>query len=424
MRAALLAICLAAAPQEPAPEPALTHGPLRGPNDASSLWLWARAKAPGRYVLRLKALADGAESAWPADAEGASDCTLRWHATGLAPGAAHDWWITHGERTVHPPGTAPLVTAPGDGAMTATVAFGSCADERGHAEQPIWGQLLARAPQALVLLGDTPYIDDGTIEGRRRRHRAFYGFPPVRAALAAVPTWATWDDHDYAANDQFGAVKGSETARQVFREYHAQPLPSAGRGIWTSFRRGPLEVFVLDTRSCADDGPSALAPGERTLLGADQIAWLQRGLAGSTAPFKVLACGMVWNGGVRPHKDDCWGHWLPERDALWRWIGRNAVTGVVLVGGDVHRTRVIVHPTRDLCGYEVPELITSPLAQNVIAANEVPVPGLQFDAGEPHSALLLSATAGSAPALRAVFVAGDGREFCVREYPLAELRRR
>ncbi|HEX5051673.1 MAG TPA: alkaline phosphatase D family protein [Planctomycetota bacterium] len=401
----------------------LTHGPLRGPSDATSLHVWARAAAAGTYTLHLRSLADGAESTCTANADPGSDLTLRFHAAGLTAGTAYDWSITSGERIVYAPAGAPLTTAIGDDATAAAIAFGSCANDVKVPEQPIWGQILARAPQALVLLGDTPYIDDGTVDGRRRRYRAFFAFAAVHAALAAIPTWSTWDDHDYALNDEFGAVKGSETARQVFLEYHAHASYGDGaRGIYTSFRRGPIEVFVLDTRSFADTEASLLAPGERSLLGAAQTRWLQRGLRGSTAAFKVLACGMVWNGGVRPGKADCWGNWLPERDALLGWIGAQRLDGVVLVGGDVHRSRVIVHPSRDLAGYDVPELITSPLAQSVIETNAVPVPGLVFDAGEGHSCLLLSATRdGDTATLRATFVAGDGREFHVREFPLAEL---
>lgn len=409
-------------PQEPSPQ--LTHGPLRGPNGATALSLWARAEAPGEYRLHLRSLTDGAASEWPAVARAEGDLTLAWQAAGLSAGAAYDWWITAGERTVHPAGGVPLTTAIPEQVGSATIAFGSCSSDTGFPEQGIWGQILARSPQALVLLGDTPYIDNGTVAGRRQRFRAFYAFPPVRAAMQSIPTWATWDDHDYALNDTFGATKGSETARQVFCEYHAHPVYGDGQqGIYTSFRRGPIEVFVLDARSFADRETSPLAAGERSLLGAAQIAWLQQGLLASTAPFKVLACGMIWNEAVRPGKADSWGNWLPERNGLLRWLGERSIGGVVLVGGDVHRTRVVLHPSAALAGYDVPELITSPLAQNVIAVNKVDVAGLEFDAGEPMTCLFLSALGlGDDAVLLACFQAADGREFHSRRFPLATLR--
>jgi len=401
--------------------PTLTHGPLRGHCDTTSIHVWARADAAGDFTLHLARVADGEETTAKASATAEHDFTLHFCATDLQPGAAYEHWITHGDRIVHPRGGAPLVTAAPE-ENSARIAFGSCAHDKAFREQAIWGQLLARAPQGLVLLGDTPYIDTGDVSGRRRRYREFLGFGPVRATLAAIPTWTTWDDHDYAVNDQFGAVKAGETARPTFVDYHAHASYGDGeRGIYTSFRRGPLEVFLLDARTFADREESPLAPGARSLLGRTQIEWLQRGLLASKATFRVLATGMVWNGGVRPGKKDCWGNWREERDALLRWIGSQRIHGLVLVAGDVHRTRVVLHPTADLCGYDVPELITSPLAGNVLASNKQDVPGLVFDAGEGESCLLLSATGGDRASLRATFIAGDGREFHHRDMPLTTL---
>ena len=410
--AALLATAAAAPTQTDSTAPTLSHGPFRGHADTTSIHVFARASAAGAFDATLTAVVDGAIRRTAATATEAHDFTLHFVFDGLAAGQAYTLSITAGDTVVHQ-GHAPWTTAMADDATAATVAFGSCANERGQPVQPIWGRVLARAPHALVLLGDTPYIDSTQTEVRRRRHREWFEFPPVAAMLATIPTWTTWDDHDYAANDQFGAVPGAASARAVFVDYHAHASHGDGtHGIWTRFRRGPIEVFLLDTRTAADQGESPLAPGERTLLGKAQLDWLQQGLRTSTAPCKVLACGMVWNEGVRPNKQDCWGHWLPERDGLFRWLGAQRIDGVVLVSGDVHRSRVIVHPTAAVVGYDVPEFVTSPLAQNVLESNAVPVPGLQFDAGEPQSCLFLEVAATAAGGLlRAVFQAGDGREF-------------
>jgi len=403
-----------------AQDPGLTHGPFRGHVDTTSLHVWARASEPGEFSLELvDVVGDGGKRA-SATATAERDNTLHFVVDGLAPATAFGLRIRHGDRVLHEAPVGSWSTAIPDDRKAASVVFGSCAEERRRPEQPIWDRILARKPDALVLLGDTPYIDDGTLAGRRRRHREFFAFAPVANVLAAIPTWTTWDDHDYATNDRFGAIPGSDVARSVFVDYHAHAAYGDGtRGIWTSFRRGPIEVFVLDTRTFADTEPSPLAANERSLLGRAQIEWLQRALRASTAPCKVLACGMVWNGAVRPDKRDCWGNWLAERDALLRWIGANDVRGVVLVSGDVHRSRVVLHPVAALAGYDVPEFTTSPLAQDVIEANRVDLPGLVFDAGEPESCLVLAVDGGT---LIATFVAGDGREFWRREFATGELQ--
>ena len=426
LRKALLISWLLVAPslaQEPTPR--LTHGPFRGHVDATSMHVWARASQPGDFELELTDVVDGRVVGATATATADHDCTLHFQVGGLRAASAFTARITNGGHQLFASASGTFLTALPDDAATATVAFGSCAHDGKFPEQPIWSQILARTPQALVLLGDTPYIDLGTVEARRQRHRQFFAVKSVAATLGAIPTWTTWDDHDYALNDQFGAMPAAATARDVFVDYHAHAGYGAhGRGIYTRSRQGPIEVFVLDTRSFADGDGSLLAPGERSLLGRAQTAWLLHGLRASTAPCKVLACGMVWNGGVRPGKLDCWGNWLPERDGLFRWLGENGIEGVVLVSGDVHRSRCILHPTRALAGYDIPEFVTSPLAQDVLEVNAVPVQGLEFDAGEPSSCLLLTArVAAEGLAVRATFVAGDGREFHRREFAAGDLGR-
>ena len=59
---------------------------------------------------------------------------------------------------------------------------------------------------------------------------------------------------------------------------------------------------------------------------------------------------MIWNGAVRPNKPDHWEAYAHERDALFRFLGENDIEGVVLVGGDIHRTRVVRHATEASVG--------------------------------------------------------------------------
>ena len=427
-----LALAAFAAAQQEAP--VLTHGPFRGHTDATTMHVWARASAAGEFVLEVQNVADGAVATAKASADAEHDFTLHFAIAGLQPANAFTARMHCAEREVFTSGAGAWCTAQPDDARTATIAFGSCADDRQFPEQPIWGRMLARAPHALVLLGDTPYIDDGTVAVRRRRFREFFAVPAIAAALAAIPTWTTWDDRDYATNDTFGDAAGSETARPVFVDYHAHAsYGEDGRGIYTSFRRGPIEVFLLDTRTFADRETMPLdrvqqltgVKAQRSLLGARQKEWLQRGLLASTAPCKVLACGMVWNDAVRPGKADYWGRWPHERAALFEWLGRKEISGVVLVSGDVHRTRVIRHATKDVVGYDLVELVTSPIANTVIESNAAEHPGLLFDRGVEHSFLAVSATPkGNEVSLRAEMVDGAGATMYAFECMSPDLRKR
>ena len=110
---------------------------------------------------------------------------------------------------------------------------------------------------------------------------------------------------------------------------------------------------------------------------------------------------MIFNGSVRPGKKDHWGTYLAERGALLEFIGENAIDGVVIVTGDIHRTRHLRYPPEEGARYPIDEWITSPLANSVITTANKPHPALVFDAGVEHVFLLLEAdTTGEEPRLR------------------------
>jgi alkaline phosphatase D len=272
--------------------------------------------------------------------------------------------------------------------------------------------MAAVEPHAVVLLGDTPYIDSTVLEIQRTRYGEFAAVPEFADLLRNRPLYATWDDHDFGANDTDGRLDGKEDARRAFIEYHANPSYGEGdEGVYTKFRRGGIEVFLLDTRYFAGTEASPAAAEEPTLLGRRQWEWLRRELRASTAPFKLLASGMIWNAAVRPGKPDHWGSYPHERDALIRFIGEQDISGVVLAGGDVHRTRVLRYETTDIAGYPITELITSPIHAGVIDTANAPHPALVHDSGEPNCFLLLTVdTTVAPPTLTAQFQNAAGRE--------------
>ena len=278
-------------------------------------------------------------------------------------------------------------------------------------------------PDAVVLLGDTPYIDSVDLAEVRKRHAAFLAVPDFQKLVAGRSLYAIWDDHDFGRNDTDGNLPGKEKSRQGFIEYHANPSYGDGKqGIYTKFRRGDVEVFLLDTRFFAATEKSPAAPQKPSLLGKQQWNWLLTGLKESQARFKILACGMVWNKAVRPGKQDQWGTYEHEREALFKFIGDESISGVVLVGGDVHRTRVISHLTSKTAGYRIPELTTSPIHESIIARANQPHPGLVFDSGTANSFLLLTSSGrGPEAKLAAQFLTKDGKTFFQRSYSLREL---
>jgi alkaline phosphatase D len=390
----------------------VTHGPMLGHISANDILIWARFSKSGEYQLTVRDSQGNSPPGVSAHAKRESDNCVRWPIEGLRAGTRYQYKITAEGQTLVDGDDCWFETASAASSTIVRLTFGSCARED-EGSAAVWRRMRKLDPHAVVLLGDTPYIDSTETDVQRRRHREFAAVPDFRQLVRNRSLYATWDDHDFGRNDTNGILPGKENSRRAFAEYHANPSYGDGKqGIYTRFRRGGVEVFLLDTRFFAATETSPFDQTKPSLLGKTQWQWLQRGLKASTAPFKVLACGMIWNKAVRPGKQDHWGTYPHERDALFDFIGREKIPGVLLIGGDIHRTRVLRHHSTEQAGYRIPELITSPVHDGVISNAEQPHPALIHDSGEPNSFLLLTVDNRATPAmLTASFQNSAGREF-------------
>jgi alkaline phosphatase D len=259
----------------------------------------------------------------------------------------------------------------------------------------LWEQVAKHGAEGMVLLGDTPYIDSTQIIHQRIKHRTFLLQDGPASLSKKIPFWGTWDDHDFGANDSDGGIHNRVHTRRVFKEYRS--LLSYGEneeGIYTHFRRGPVEVFLLDTRYFAGTEESFAAANKPTLIGRTQWTWLQRVLKASTAPVKVLACGMTWDAKlpVTTTHADAWDRYAYEREAIIDFLGKERIPGAFLVGGDIHCTQVMKYATESRIGYPLYHVVTSPMHERVIRDNEALThPGMLFNRAEPNTFLKLTA---------------------------------
>lgn len=255
-------------------------------------------------------------------------------------------------------------TAPPAGARTAfKIAFGSCARIQAHPVQPIWDAVLASAPDMFLWLGDNVYHD--TLEPRimDEMWRMQRNLPNLQPILRSMPNLAIWDDHDFGLNDhdRENPVKAASLAS--FKRNWANPaygLPDAP-GVFFQQSYGHVDIFMLDGRFHRDPNATPSTPG-KTMLGARQLAWLREALRSSRATFKILACGSGWSKAKGPGGDS-WASFLHERDALFDFIRDEHITGVVLISGDTHVGELNAIPRSDVGGYDLYDLVSSPLAQ-------------------------------------------------------------
>lgn len=217
--------------------------------------------------------------------------------------------------------------------------------------------------------------------------------PKLQAFLEQVPVIVQWDDHE-AVNDWGGwpAWSTGEAERAGFPTLIAQARAAllAWNPIDPEARPGPihrrirwgqhLEVFVLDNRSFRSENAQADGPG-KTMLGAEQLAWLLAALHDSDATWRVISTSVplsiptgsqAWKNGrdgwangtgdpqVPAGETDIspttgYEHELGLILSRIRELGR---PGVVFVTTDVHHSRVLRY---DNGGVPVTEVISGPL---------------------------------------------------------------
>lgn len=401
-------------------EVALT-GPAVGHVDHESARIWVRPGQAGEVTLEVRDPQGTVVFNASRRAEPVADLCVTWHIPRLVADMDYRYTVHRGG-AAEPAARGSFRTAV-DPAMPAktVLAFGSCASEKCAAA---WDRMASEGVEAVVLCGDTPYIDSSDVARNRERHRAFLAQRGLAQLVRSRPVVGTWDDHDFGGNDSNGRTVERDAIRQVYMEYRAQAsFGEHDAGIYTTFRRGPVEVFLIDARYFSQTEPSPVDPQRPSLLGRQQWEWLKRSLAASEAPFKVLVTGMVWHDKPNKEKDD-WETYAYEREALFRFIGERKIEGVVLLGGDVHVSLRLEHPTDATAGYPLPEYVVSPLHDHVLP-KLVPAgdPRLRWSAVEPNVFLRMEAdSTGAVPRLVSSWIRMDGERLHEHVLEVGDLR--
>jgi alkaline phosphatase D len=406
--AVLLALGLSACRRDPAPQHfasnvALTHGTAVGEVASNSAVIWARCASAATLHVRL----DGDAGEQSVAVGGETDFTGKLGFDALQPATAYAYraWcggdVETGER-------GSFRTAPDPHAAAAVrFAWGGdvggqnvCRDsQRGY---PIFAELAARSLDFFIGLGDMIYADDvctaqgrfgnaqipgppaafdvGTFWAHWRYNRADAAF---RQLLARVPYYAVWDDHeirnDAGANDDATALAPGgrllPIALRAFLDY--QPLIPPGSDPTRLYRRvrwgRHLELFFLDTRQYRDAKAAPDTPAQhKTMLGREQLVWLEAALADSDATWKVIVCSVPLSIPTSPETHDGFanagGSGGYEREALRLFDALRArgIRDSVWITTDVHfATGFVYHPFAGDPGWAAYEFTSGPLSAGV-----------------------------------------------------------
>ena len=209
-----LSLVLAGSLGLPAGQPRIAQGPFVGHVTSEAAMIWARLAEPEpRRTVHLVIETGPSETRTiPAVAEAQRDHCVVWSVSDLRPGTTYRYRIPGPAGVIAGGASYRFTTAPRDGdAARVTIAFGSCAEE----DEPtarVWDRIGSVGPDAIVLLGDTPYIDATDLATQRRRHREFASVSAMQRVLCRTPTYAVWDDHDFGRNNANGNLPGKESS--------------------------------------------------------------------------------------------------------------------------------------------------------------------------------------------------------------------
>jgi alkaline phosphatase D len=233
------------------------------------------------------------------------------------------------------------------------VDFGSCTDQT--RPQPIWDTVIADRPDLFIFGGDNVYANEQpfSIERLQQAYATEAAVPQFARLRDAVPHMAIWDDGDYGLNDGGADFPLKQQAKDEFLKFWRVPADDARRthgGLYDARMLGPagqrVQVILLETRwfrSPLKATDQRNAPGKeryvpdadasKTMLGAEQWAWLERQLR-EPADVRLVFSGIqvVAEG----HGWERWGNLPLERQRLYDLIGSTRANGVVLLSGDRH----------------------------------------------------------------------------------------
>ena len=259
--------------------------------------------------------------------------------------------------------------------------------------------MLERKPEFFIHLGDTMYADRPkqgliaqTVPQYRRKHAEVRADPHMQRFMASVPTFAIWDDHEVADNfDRDHPL--IDVGRQVFREWWPVRTTEAHR-LHRRFAWGPLaDFFMLDTRQYRSSWRMSADDPAKTMLGAEQKAWLLQELRASSAPFKILLSPSPFNGSSAM---DSWAGFKAERAEIDRHVAEQKLRHLLILSGDWHMA--IDMSRRDSSIDEVvvgpiaawPQFEMNPRNRSVVARSRLPHVGDAYNFGhvriEPASA--------------------------------------
>jgi alkaline phosphatase D len=384
--------------QAPAASGLFKHGVASGDPLTDRVMLWTRVTTPAEAIaVRWRVATDETlnriVASGSAETSAARDWTVKVDAGGLRPGRTY-YYAFDAAGDQSPIGRTK--TLPEESVARVQLAQVSCSNYPAGYFNVY--RCLANRPDldAVLHLGDYIYefangtYGDGSAMGRvplpageattladyRSRYATYHSDVDLQAAHAMHPFVVVWDDHEII-NDasREGAPGHRGTAEQwrtrLAEAYQAylewmpvREFKGTGIHLYRDFRFGRLvDLLMLDTRALRDRqatprDAATLGDATRSVLGADQEAWLfanlrrsqQSGHAWRLLGQQILFAPLT-PAGVAPQNTDVWDGYPAARARVMDYLERERISNLAILTGDIHSSWAMDVPRSPFRGY-------------------------------------------------------------------------
>src|SRR5262249_29297824 len=101
------------------------------------------------------------------------------------------------------------------------IAFGSCSPQ--NQPFPIFDAVAAAKPDMFLHLGDVIYADTQDMQVMKAKYDKLAAVPGWQKLLKTCPVFATWDDHDFGANDAGREYPRKVESQKLFLDFFNEP---------------------------------------------------------------------------------------------------------------------------------------------------------------------------------------------------------
>lgn len=212
-----------------------------------------------------------------------------------------------------------------------------------------------------------------TLSDYRTRYSQYHLDEGLRKVRQNFPLITIWDDHEVANNTYMAGAQNHQpeegdfsTRKAAARKAYYEWIPiREGEKHYRSFAFGNLaELIMLDERQEGKSAPAkgvndpTYASSDRSMLGAEQLAWFEDKLDSSTATWKIIGNQVLFSDFDRsaqtpasPRNMDSWDGYPAEKQRIADYIRQNKLRNIIFLTGDTHSSwafEVMADPLKKL----------------------------------------------------------------------------